>query len=225
MSNAVCALVSGGLDSAVLTWRLLQDGSEVQPVYVRTGMRWEPVEEQWLARFMATIASERLRSVVPLSFPMVELYGAHWSVGGAPAPGYQAPDQAVYLPGRNVILLAKTAVYAALNRIERIAMGVLAGNPFPDATDAFFDGMAGSLSAGLDWPIRVERPFATLHKQDVIRLGQGLPLELTFSCISPVGEAHCGNCNKCRERQQAFLRAGVADVTTYARRYHVGPLA
>ena len=28
-------------------------------------------------------------------------------------------------------------------------------------------------------------PFATMKKEDVVLLGQGLPLELTFSCIAP----------------------------------------
>ena len=217
-NRAACVLVSGGLDSAVLTWTMMQDDSAVQPVYVRTGMVWEEVEFRWLERFLAAIASPQLRPVRVLAFPLGDMYGAHWSVGGDGRPEYDAPNEADYLPGRNIILLSKTAVFCALNRIGRIAMGTLVSNPFPDATDDFFEQMAAALSTGLAHQIRVERPFARLHKSDVVRLGASLPLELTFTCNNPAGELHCGDCNKCAERQRGFDEAGVSDPTNYARR-------
>ncbi len=215
--DSVCVLVSGGLDSAVLTWLMAQRSSTVVPVYVRTGMVWEDVEYRWLERFLAAIASPHIQAVVPLEFPLRDIYAAHWSVGGVGAPAFDDPDETVYLPGRNIILLAKTAVFCGLNHISRIAMGHLAANPFPDATDHFMSTMASALGLGLDWPLRIERPFTTMHKVDVVRLGASLPLELTFSCIRPAGELHCGDCNKCAERQQGFAAAGVPDHTRYAR--------
>src|SRR5437667_9944133 len=148
-NGPVCVLVSGGVDSAILAWSMMQDGSEVQPVYVRTGMVWEEVEYRWLGRFLEAVASPRLRPLRTLSFPLDDVYGSHWSVGGAGRPGFDAPNEADFLPGRNVILIAKTAVFCALHGVERIASGVLASNPFPDATDEFFDGFGSTLSPGL----------------------------------------------------------------------------
>jgi 7-cyano-7-deazaguanine synthase len=195
----------------------MQDGSEVQPVYVRTGMIWEEVERTWLGRFLEAIAAPRLRPLRTLEFPLQDIYGAHWSVGGGGRPEFDAPNEADFLPGRNIILISKTAVFCALSGIERIASGVLISNPFPDATDEFFDGLAAVLSSGLAAPIRIERPFARMHKADVVRLGASLPLEITFTCNNPAGELHCGDCNKCAERQQGFAEAGVPDRTVYAR--------
>jgi 7-cyano-7-deazaguanine synthase len=58
-----------------------------------------------------------------------------------------------------------------------------------------------------------------LHKEDVVRRGRDLPLELTLSCAAPTSEGtHCGACNKCRERVEAFRAAGVEDRTRYPRR-------
>lgn len=216
-AGQVCVLVSGGVDSAILVWKMLQDGSEVQPVYVRTGMLWETIEQRWLDRYLEAIAAPALKPLRALALPLGDVYASHWSVSGRGTPTYHAPDEAVYLPGRNLILLAKTAVYCALNGIPRIAIGVLAGNPFPDATDGFFDGLARVLSSGLNHQIGIERPFAALHKAEVVRLGAHLPLELTFSCINPVGDLHCGDCNKCAERQRGFHDAEVLDCTQYAR--------
>jgi 7-cyano-7-deazaguanine synthase len=43
-----------------------------------------------------------------------------------------------------------------------------------------------------------------------------MPLELTFSCIAPAGSLHCGQCNKCAERQRAFRLSSMPDPTRYA---------
>jgi 7-cyano-7-deazaguanine synthase len=34
--------------------------------------------------------------------------------------------------------------------------------------------------------------------------------------MQPVDGGHCGRCSKCRERRDAFLEAGVQDLTRYA---------
>jgi 7-cyano-7-deazaguanine synthase len=214
--EVVCALVSGGLDSAVMVGLMLDRGETVQPIYVRTGMAWERVEFDWLERYLAAIASPRLRLIRALAFPLADVYESHWSVRGD-APAFDAPDETVYLPGRNVILVAKTAVYCALNGIHRIALGVLAGNPFPDATNPFFTSLGDALSQGLAHPIQVDRPLGAMHKLEVVRAGAHLPLGLSFSCIGPVGDLHCGDCNKCAERQQGFAEAGIPDPTQYAK--------
>ena len=120
--------------------------------------------------------------------------------------------------GRNVTLLAKVGLLCAQRRIGVIALGPLTGNPFPDATPAFFDAMARALSLGLDHEIRIVSPFGRFTKAAVIRLGVelGVPFELTLSCMGPADERHCGRCSKCRERLQAFDAAGVVDPAEYA---------
>ncbi|MBP1635619.1 MAG: queC 2, partial [Acidobacteria bacterium] len=146
-----------------------------------------------------------------------DLYPAgHWALRGSP-PAYDTPDEDVFLPGRNLLLLSKAAVLCAMRGITRIAVGPLAGNPFPDATPEFFEAIGRAASLGLAHEIRVEAPFARLHKEEVIRLGEalGVPLALTLSCMNPGGGLHCGVCSKCRERRDAFAAAGVEDPTTY----------
>ena len=73
----------------------------------------------------------RLPPLVSLTVDMRDVYASsHWAVEGRP-PAYHTPDEDVYLPGRNVILLAKAAVYCATAHLNRLVLGTLAHNPFP----------------------------------------------------------------------------------------------
>jgi 7-cyano-7-deazaguanine synthase len=217
MQEITAVLFSGGLDSAVLVARAARDGL-VQPLHVSVGLAWETQELQVAARFLSSLPAGVVRPLAPLRFEMTDVYpSTHWAIRGE-APAFDTPDEDVYLEGRNIVLLSKAAVFMARARIRRVWIGPLAGNPFPDATAAFFEAFARSLSIGLAAPIAIEAPFASLHKADVIRLGHELrvPLDLTLSCMQPREGMHCGRCSKCRERRDAFAESGVEDPTTYA---------
>lgn len=217
MDSAI-VLCSAGLDSAVLV-ALEARERPVQPVYVSVGLAWEAGERALLARLIPAIqAAHPIAPAAELVVDMRDVYpAAHWALRGTP-PKYDSPDEEVYLEGRNIVLLSKAAVYAARERITRVALGPLAGNPFPDATQEFFNAMARALSIGLDRPIDIVTPLASCSKADVVRLGAQLrvPFELTLSCMNPKEGLHCGQCSKCRERVNGFREAGIIDPARYA---------
>jgi 7-cyano-7-deazaguanine synthase len=216
-ANPLAVLVSGGVDSAVLLAEAVRAYPVVYPIYVRTGLVWESVERAHLDRFLVAVRAPNLWPLVELHQPIGDVYGAHWSVTGDGTPGADTPDEAVYLPGRNVLLLAKPLLWCHLNGVPEIATAPLGANPFPDATPAFYDNFARVVSAAISGSVRVLCPYADLHKPDVLCRGRGLPLEHTFSCIRPApGGAHCGACNKCAERKLGFRDAGLPDPTHYA---------
>ncbi len=215
MNGKVAVLASGGIDSAILVAHLARSYSVVQPIYIRFGLAWEAVEEQHLRKFLETLPS-RVRPLVALELPVDDVYGAHWSVSGEQVPDDGTPDEAVYLPGRNLLLLSKTAVWCALNGYPAIALGVLKGNPFPDSEPSFYQALETVVVQGLASPMRFITPFAEMSKRDVVVLGQGLALELSFSCIAPIEGSHCGRCNKCAERRKVFGEMALPDPTSYA---------
>ncbi len=216
--DTTAVLLSAGLDSAVLAASEARR-ERVQPIYVSAGLAWESGELAALDLLLAEAPfAGALAPLARLTFTVADLYPAtHWALRGEP-PAFDTPDEDVYLAGRNVALLSKAAIYCARHGIGRVALGPLAGNPFPDATSEFFDAMARALSLGLAHPIVVDAPFASMDKAEVIRLGMelGVPLALTLSCMNPQDGLHCGRCSKCRERRDAFADAGVADPTAYA---------
>ena len=171
----------------------------------------ERQEVAGLRLFLDQVDRPGLQGLVELDEPVAGLYGDHWSVTGQAVPGRDSPDESVGLPGRNLFLITKAAVWCGIRGVETLAIGTLASNPFPDGSDAFFDAVEASIQIGLGVKLRLIRPFHRLTKAEVIRRGAGLPLGLTISCLDPTLGHSCGVCNKCEERRLGFESAGLAD--------------
>jgi 7-cyano-7-deazaguanine synthase len=221
VTSGPAVLFSAGLDSAVLLAFAVREnpGTTVQPIYVHAGLAWETEELAMARRLLRPgVYGPQVAELTVLTVDMRDVYPpTHWAIRGEP-PAYDTPDEDVYIEGRNIVLLSKTAIWMARRGMTRVLLGPLAGNPFPDATPQFFSAMAAALSTGLATAISIETPFAQLGKADVIRLGREMrvPLELTVSCMQSRGGVHCGRCSKCRERVDAFTQAGVSDPTVYS---------
>lgn len=210
-------LVSGGLDSLILLGHLLREGHFVQPIYIRCGLVWESAELAALQQICQALGNRRLERLVVLDLPVRDLYESHWSITGEAVPAEDSPPQAVFLPARNALLILKAGVWCLLHDVTVLALGILSTNPFDDARPEFFAHVEEVLRRSLGRSLRIVAPFATLTKREAMALGKDLPLELSFSCIDPQEGLHCGRCNKCAERKEAFAEAAIPDRTQY---YH-----
>jgi 7-cyano-7-deazaguanine synthase len=213
---SLAVLISGGLDSAILLGDALRRELTVHPLFIRFGLVWESAERTYLDRYLHALCGPRLRTLVVLDQPVADIYGSHWSITGVGVPDATAPDEDVFLPGRNLLLLAKAMLWCHQHGVPAVSLGSLQTNPFPDATPQFFRSMQDLANQAVGGKVSVELPFGGMKKTAVMHLGRGLPLEHTFSCIRPVNELHCGRCNKCAERMRAFADAGMVDPTRYA---------
>ena len=200
----VCVLVSGGLDSAALIAYYLRRKRTVHPVYIESGYRWEKAERRHLRRLLSALSHRRLKALRILKASVEGLVSKkHWAFLGS-VPGIHSRDAAVFLPGRNVLLISCAAVYCAQKNVGVLALATLRGNPFLDATKSFFARMEKALRCGLGRPLKIEAPFRDKTKKNVVAETGGVPWPLTFSCLRPSGLKPCGRCNKCEERRRVL---------------------
>ena len=211
----VVVLASGGLDSCVLLSCVAELAGEVHPLFVRNGHPWEDAEVAALRRFVAAIDCPQIRPVAERALPLRDLLEVHWGASGY-QPGFSEGYRANFIPGRNLALLSVAALFAFVQGADALALGLLEGNPYPDASPSFFSAFETLFAEGLGRPLAILTPFIQLPKDEVVRIGAPLRLELSLSCVNPVDGQHCGDgCNKCAERQKAFALAGIADPTSY----------
>lgn len=215
-NSTIGVLVSGGLDSCILLASLVEEGRLVQPFYIRSGVTWEAEEIEAARRFITTLPPGNLRELVVLDMPVEDIYAGHWSVTGRDAPGADTPDEAVYLPGRNALLLVKAAVWCQRHGVHELALAPLGTSPFGDASTDFIQRFEAAINCGSPASLRILLPFARMNKIQVMHLGRNFSLLHTFSCIAPEGGLHCGRCNKCDERRRSFRSAEISDPTRYA---------
>jgi len=215
-SVPVGVLFSGGLDSAILLSQLIERGHRVTPLYVQSDLFWQRAEAAAVGKYLAAVAAPNLAPLVPLALPLRDVYDGHWSVTGEHVPDAKSPDEAVYLPSRNALLLVKTALWCQLHAIEHLALATLGTSPFDDATEQYFAAFSRLVDESRNGAFHILRPLAAMNKTQVMTLGRGYPLQWTFSCLAPIGGRHCGRCNKCAERMRAFADAGIDDPTEYA---------
>ncbi len=137
-TEPIGVLLSGGLDSAILVSHLLAQGETVRPFYIRTGVVWQAAERRAVHMYLKAVAQTELLPLVEFEMPLADLYEQHWSLDGRDVPDAATPDDAVFLPGRNALLILKPAIWCQSHGISRLALGPLASNPFPDARSEFF---------------------------------------------------------------------------------------
>ena len=147
VGSRVAALVSG-LDSCIMTGLLAREYAEITPLFVRAGLRWEDAELAALERFFSALDAPAVRPIVELKLDVGAIYGSHWSVGGSDVPDAQQPDEAWYLPGRNLLLLGAAALYGGVNETPTWRLGCWPATRFPMPHRTFCAAWSGRRA----WP-------------------------------------------------------------------------
>jgi 7-cyano-7-deazaguanine synthase len=209
-------MLGGGIESTLLVKQLLAAGHEVIPVHVRCGLLWEECEARYIRRFCEANACPSLAPLVEIERPCAELLGGHWGLTGTGVPRAGEAASRLEIPQRNWTLLGTVAPRFARWPELHLVMGTTADNSYSDGTRAFFDGCERRLTEELGRPVRIWTPLIRDDKSAVIRQAGRETLALSFSCIDPQGDLHCGRCYKCGKRRAAFRKAGVEDPTVYA---------
>jgi 7-cyano-7-deazaguanine synthase len=214
-AQSVAVLLGGGIESTHLVRQLLAEGRHVVPVHVHCGLIWDDCESRYVRRFCEACATASLGPLIEIRVPLHDFLNGHWAVTGRDVPRAGAAAAELEIPSRNLTLLS-----FALHRLKpsgdvALALGTTADNCYRDGSRSYFDKCEELLSLETGRHVEVLTPLIGLTKPDVIRRSDAQTLALSFSCVSPREDRHCGQCIKCSRRKAAFRTAGVHDPTAY----------
>jgi len=219
--DTIAALIGGGIPSLALLEDLAKKFKTVVPIYVVSGFIWEPAERFWLRRYHRQMKRRHnsIGEVIDISLPIKTIYRrGYWATDGGEVPGAYAADSMMELPGRNLTLLTTSATFSYVNGIREIAIGTPADTPFADGGTEFYRAFEELTKIGFRKKVKILTPLGQLKRSSIIKKSDDLPLDMTFSCINPQNNQHCGDCYKCQQRRRCFDEAKVQDPTTYLRK-------
>lgn len=109
--------------------------------------------------------------------------------------------------GRNAFLL-QTALLEFPWRSGTVMIGVHAGTGYRDCSPEFLELMVGLFEFHTGGAVSLAAPFLTWTKSEIYRLALdlGVPVDKTHSCEA--GNAACGRCRSCLDRQALSREAG-----------------
>ncbi|HHW4681421.1 MAG TPA: 7-cyano-7-deazaguanine synthase QueC [Xylella taiwanensis] len=220
MKKAV-VLLSGGMDSAVVTAIARSQGFTVHALSIRYGQRH--TSELDAAAHVAKALDVAAHKVVDVDLR---------SIGGsALTDDIEIPDAGsegipvTYVPARNTIMLSLALSWAEVIGAADLFCGVNAVDysGYPDCRPQFitaFETLANlATKAGVEGTkLYVHAPLQFLSKADIVHAGlrQGVDFALTVSCYrADIGGRACGRCDACKLRATGFADAGVPDPTRY----------
>lgn len=225
MENPVVILLSGGPDSSTLAYDLVKrQGKKVLAITFDFGEREANAEIAAAKKVAMDLGIEH--HIVDFSAPMRELYGLPFpqylrKAAGPILTSEHAPDQSKDVqPFGSAIALLMAASWALKQGASSVYYGVHFNDTvYKDNNSSYFELLEKVTSSceGESYAVQFKTPYLELMKSDVVALGHslGLPLGDTWSCAAS-DETHCGQCDPCVDRIEAFKQSGIEDSTEYA---------
>jgi 7-cyano-7-deazaguanine synthase len=232
----VC-IVSGGLDSVCYAASLaVNDGYDLYLLTFAYGQRAQREIER--SRYFANMLNAKDHKVADMDF-MKSLYNNSNALTDSRQELSQEFSQSLVVPIRNAVFLTIAAAWAMSINAKVVAYGAHTGDSlhYPDCRPAFVSAMrealntaeSDSILSGLRQQIMILSPAVMgLDKSTLARTGYNIlgdKIFHTWSCYSDGIKVdgdyfHCGRCESCINRKNAFTNAQIEDKTEYATENH-----
>jgi 7-cyano-7-deazaguanine synthase len=211
-----CAVIlSGGPDSVTVAYWAKSRGFDVHAVTFDYGQKAkiEISRAQEIAEALGVT-----HKVIDLS-RLSEIYEGVTSLVDEDIEVTEEFSDPIIVPFRNGVFMAVTVAYAVGIGATHIFYGAHASDePFyPDCRREFYEAFQEAARLGTETEMVIQSPFSDIPKSGIIRkaVELGVPLDRTWSCYLN-GPIHCGRCESCNNRRNAFAEAGVQDPTEYS---------
>lgn len=190
----IVALVSGGIDSAVMCKIIEKQGEKIFPLFVDYGQI--AAKREWSA-------CQQVFAECKFPPPIkTDLSGYGKLIPSGLTDINRDILKNAFLPGRNMLFLLVGAAYAYSLGERTIAIGLLSEKThlFPDQTQEFIVNTNFALNSALGVDIIIITPLINFSKPDTIKLARyyNIPLNKTYSCHSGQ-DKYCGKCVSCKE--------------------------
>jgi 7-cyano-7-deazaguanine synthase len=214
------------------------DGYDLYLLTFAYGQRAEREIER--SRYFAKVLNSKDHKVADIGF-MKSLYNKSNALTDSRQEISQEFSQSLVVPIRNAVFLTIAAAWAMSINAKVVAYGAHADDilHYPDCRPAFVNIMrealntaeSDSILSGLRQQITILSPAVMgLDKSTLARTGYkvlGDKIFQTWSCYSDGIKVdrdylHCGQCESCINRKNAFTNAQIEDKTQYATENHAG---
>lgn len=201
----ITIIISGGLDSTVLTYDLKNQGYKILALSFDYGQKHNKELD------IASKTCQRLEiphKIVKIDKSIVE-GSSLTSKKKVPEGHYwEKTMKATVVPSRNLLMLAHAMSYAITNKCVGVAYGAHAGdhNIYPDCRPEFIEAVREVARLTDYKPLEILTPYQNITKAEIVKKGLdlGVDFNLTWTCYKG-GKQPCGKCGSCVERTGAFL--------------------
>jgi 7-cyano-7-deazaguanine synthase len=207
-------ILSGGADSSTVAYWAKKKGYNVHAVSFKYGQI--ATKEVRSAQLIAQQLGIQLKTIDLSS--LKEIFAGVTSLCDeniSMTPGFSQP---IIVPFRNAIFLSIAVAYASSIDATKIFYGAHHSDQpyYPDCRKEFYKSFERTARLGTEKEITIEAPFINFTKSATIKQGEklGVPFNLTWSCYLN-RDKHCGKCESCINRRNAFTEAKVPDPTEY----------
>lgn len=116
-----------------------------------------------------------------------------------------------FVPGRNILFLTLSSIYAFNHKINSIVLGVneIDFSGYPDCRNAFLKKMNDVVQIGMNCKINFQSPLINLSKAEIWALSDywnstQFILNNTVTCYQGLQGKGCGQCQSCILRNDGF---------------------
>ena len=189
---SLVTLVSGGLDSTLMSVLAKEEGLTLLPLFIDYGQLCR--EREWEA-------CVNVHAKLGLPSPAkMDLSGFGHLIPSGLTDSKLRVNEDAFLPGRNFLFLLAGCSYAYSTNSSAVAIGLLSEEThlFPDQTKEFIEKAQIALNAAMGRDINIIAPLMGMDKHDVLALARKKGIEGTYSCHAGTLPT-CGSCIACQQ--------------------------
>lgn len=188
---SVVTLLSGGMDSCLMSVLTMEAGVKQKPVFINYGQINIKKEVSAVRHHVNEFELPKCTEIDISGFGSV-------ITSGLTDKNKNIVDEA-FLPGRNLLFLLIASSFALQNNCRSVSIGLLKEDTaiFPDQTDDFLMSAEYTISKALGKTIEIVAPLRDFYKKDIIEMATEKGIS-SYSCHMG-GDEPCGVCISCQE--------------------------